>query len=333
MVDGGGGGNSTLGTRQLKIVYVLSSGFDYSSLIWPGDGPPVAASFGWETASIAGLPILNCDLAIIDHLLVDADIPILRSFLQSAAEKRFPVFFRLTDPEMPLRRNSPEYFPFTCRDMQGVHYISLYQPSGPLKDFLDALCVSRWAVLPLAYDARREVNRPMNGRFRQIFLSGARDARVYPGRFAIQQLVSSVGLIRHLVTDLPHPGYNQDGEPLKHAVIGQTYVDFASRYTHFFVCPSCYDVELMKYLECAYAGCVPIGRNCSTLEAHAGECFVTLDYTPKAVAAILRDDDGTLGGMADRYRRKMRELRDPFRLEEHFIKQVRSIPGLALSAH
>ncbi len=58
---------------------------------------------------------------------------------------------------------------------------------------------------------------------------------------------------------LEHPGYPNIGEQLRHNLIFDKFVKFIGGYKYFFVDPSRADLEFLKYTECAYAGCLPVG--------------------------------------------------------------------------
>ena len=81
----------------------------------------------------------------------------------------------------------------------------------------------------------------------------------------------------------------------------------------------------MKYVECGQAGCVPIGDPPNSLKAHVRHCFLSYSgRTMELLKAI------TVGGremteMAAEYRRILRAIRDPSRLNASLEDQIRTI--------
>ena len=81
----------------------------------------------------------------------------------------------------------------------------------------------------------------------------------------------------------------------------------------------------MKYVECAYAGCVPVGVPATSLNAAVGHFF--LPYAARAFD-LLRDVSQPIKALEERatgYRAAMRELRSPPRIIGDFCAEVRSM--------
>jgi hypothetical protein len=129
-------------------------------------------------------------------------------------------------------------------------------------------------------------------------------------------------LLRLAVHDLPHPGYPDLGVRLKHGVVRERFVSYAAAYTHFFLCPSLYESEFAKYLECAYAGSVPIGLLPKSLALSVKDCFLTWCGSTHELLRALAANLDDMRFIASQYRTVLRSLREPAFLVRNFEEQI-----------
>jgi len=310
---------------QMKLMYFVSSGFDYGTVIYAGVGPRFAQPFGWPVAPIRTIMDAPCDVGLIDGRLTGDDLLQLDEFLSLSPARRFPVFFRLSDPDMPTYTRESDLYGLRKKDYPGVHYMSLYDPAGPLLEFTQSLKRSQVVRISYPYDLSREIDTAFCSRRRQVFLSGQQNKRLYPLRHTLHQARASRWLARLAVTELPHPGYADIGRPRKHEIVHERFIRHAAQFTHFFLCPSRYRVELMKYIECGYAGCVPIGEPPDSLKHELGHCL--LPYTGRTTQLLkaVSADRHEMMERAGEYRRIMRRLRDPATLNAALEDQIRTV--------
>ncbi|MBW8909712.1 MAG: hypothetical protein JF620_11960 [Mesorhizobium sp.] len=308
----------------MRIVYFYSDTHPYEKAIYPGVGPAFARPLGWETRPISGLDDGNFDAGVVDNRLEDGDLTRLKRYLALPAEGRSAIFFRVSDPDMPDSTNPNTRFIFDCADIGGVHYATTYDPEGAFLAFTRRLKASRIIRLPYAYDSSREVDFPLSGRSRRLFLSGSNSSTLYPTRYGLRRKRRWSPLLRYLVYDLKHPGYPEHGKAPGHDITHDRFVALAARFTHFFLCGARFNVELMKYVECAYAGSVPVGVPANSLSMAAKKCF--RPYTARTFDLIgdLRQPIGKLAERAAAYRTAMRELRSPAKVIDDFIAQANS---------
>ena len=305
----------------MRIIYFVSPTFDFSTLIYPGVGPAYARSFGWPTASLDALSRTPCDVAVIDNRLTPPDRAHLDREL-AAPRRNFPVFFKLSDPEAPHYRDESTRYIFAKRDVAGVHYLSIYDPQGPLLDFVASLRRSQVLRLPFPYDATREIERDMGSRRRRVLLSGAQSPAYYPLRYGLHRRRRFDLLLRLAVAELPHPGYADVGEGLRHNLVFEAFIEHAAQFTHFFLCPSRYRVEFMKYVECGYAGSVPIGEPPDSLAPEVKDCFIVYSGKARELLRALAADRREMAERAAAYRAAVRKLRDPATLLADFEAQI-----------
>lgn len=74
-----------------------------------------------------------------------------------------------------------------------------------------------------------------------------------------------------------------------------------------FITPSRCDCEFLKYSECAAAGCLPVGKACSSLPEQAKENMVEIDSTSigKSIKKIFSIPVDEVKEMAQNYRNIM----------------------------
>ncbi len=305
----------------MRKIFFVSSRFPFHLVIYPGSGPEFAAAYDWPVQPLDTIASADCDMAVVENRLDVEDIAPLEVFL-NAKSRRFPVFFKLSDPTMPRSRNPGVRYILGKADAPGVHYLSVYRPAGPLADFVSTLRRSRVAIAPFAYEPSREVAVAFAERRRRIFLSGARSRRLYPLRESLNRRVAWNPLVRRLVDRLPHPGYPDVGERKRHDVVRDRYVQRAARSTHFFLDPSRYGVELMKYLECAYAGSVPFGAPALSLRSLSGADFAESQCRTRDMRMAIGMPLDEMDAIASTYRAAMGAARDPRRLDAHLDDQV-----------
>ena len=308
----------------MKIVYFVSSKYPYDTVIYPGVGPHYARMFGWPVATFEQMADTDCDAGVIDNRTLPADHAFIDGFL-ARSTRRFPLFFKLSDPDMPTYAHETARYVFDKKDAAGVHYISIYDLEGPLREFARTLKRSRVLHLRFPYDRSREIGTPFEHRRRRVLLSGAYGRELYPLRSLLRRQRRTNPLLRLAVSNLAHPGYPESGQPRRHDITFARFIEHAARFTHFFLCPSRYRVELMKFSECAYAGCVPIGEAPNSLRDEVGDCFVTYSgHALQLVKELTQDRDAMLA-RATEYRRIMRVLRDPVRLVARFEEEIATV--------
>lgn len=116
-------------------------------------------------------------------------------------------------------------------------------------------------ILPYPYLESEEVHKPSRYRnLNRLILTGADVKGIYPTREKLYGISSHSGII----DTLRHPGYS--GKGWNTGKIGNGYMRLLSNYS-FMACTTCVeDYELLKYIECAEVGCIPVGDIPSSLK-------------------------------------------------------------------
>lgn len=109
-------------------------------------------------------------------------------------------------------------------------------------------------TLPYPYLKSEEMQKHVTHRIDDsIILTGADVKGIYPTRESLYSLTDNCNSL----TSLRHPGYS--GKGWSTGKIGSDYLNMLSNYI-FMACTTCNEsYELLKYIECAEVGCVPVG--------------------------------------------------------------------------
>lgn len=245
------------------------------SLICRDAGPPYAKSLGLEWSGVESLskPAASGEVLIVDSTLNDGEVRSVHEFIE-----RQPtiVLLKVVDPYWVRGNYGKHKSAYSalvethCR-LPNVALLSPYQPSEWLR-----MVVEKYdpKLLVLPYPYVLEAEQPLtfehfSARLDRAILTGALSARKYPRRARIYRLRYLLPRYRRNFDLLEHPGYPIPGEARRHNLIFDDFVKFIGGYKYFFVDPSRADLEFLKYTECAYAGCVPVGTPASSMSEAA----------------------------------------------------------------
>jgi len=184
-------------------------------------------------------------------------------------------------------------------------------------------------LLTLPYPYTIESEQPLraetfNKRLDKAIISGSTGRRKYPARARLHLRRWISKRYRSGFDVLEHPGYPDIGEPLKHRHLFGDFVRYLAGYKYCFLCPSRADLEFLKFTECAYAGCVPVGVAASSMPREARELFLSeksfLDSLRSQPAAKRNRDHFE---RAQAYRQLMSACRRPDDLLEMLLRFAR----------
>jgi hypothetical protein len=266
--------------RHMQLRFVCGENATYASLISSDHGAPYAKSLRLPCCGVSTLsePAAAREAVIIDDNLTGDEARLVRKFVE---RQETPVLLKVVDPYWVRGNHGRRKTTYSaliethCR-LPNVAILSPYEPSEWLKMVVDKFH-PKLLVLPYPYVA--EAERPLDfegfsARLDRAVLTGALSGRKYPRRAMVRRLRHILPGYRRNFDLLPHPGYPNLGEPLRHNLIFDNFVKFIGGYKYFFVDPSRADLEFLKYTECAYAGCVPVGQPAASLPAAARRLVV-----------------------------------------------------------
>jgi hypothetical protein len=257
--------------HSMQLRYICGENATFASLIARDAGAHYAKSLLLPCCGVSSLgePASGSEAVIIDNNLTEDEAMLVRKFME---RQQAPVLLKVVDPYWVRGNHGRRKTTYSalvethCR-LPNVAILSPYEPSEWLKMVVDKFH-PKLLVLPYPYVA--EAERPLDfegfsARLDRAVLTGALSGRKYPRRAMVRRLRHILPGYRRNFDLLPHPGYPNLGEPRRHNLIFDNFVKFISGYKYFFVDPSRADLEFLKYTECAYAGCVPVGQPAASL--------------------------------------------------------------------
>lgn len=311
----------------MEVRFVVSHAHDHQKKICRDTGPRYAESLGLAWVDITSVDPAGCDALIIDNDLSDAEVGLARRLID---RESVPVLLKMVDPYWGRENRAPTQRPYirlveeAC-SRANVGILSVYEPREWLADLVSRQR-PRCVVLPYPYLVDQELPldaENFSARRDRAILTGRISRRRYPLRaqLALRRMFS--WRYRKNIEVLRHPGYPDIGHTLQHSILFDNFVRFLAGYRYCYLCPSRADLEFLKYTECAYAGCVPVGVAASSIAREAHECF--LDET-SFLESLRREPASTRHRehfeRAQLYRQIMRASRQPENLRERLIEFV-----------
>jgi hypothetical protein len=315
-----------------QIRFITANDASLARLICRDAGPTYAESLHLPWANVEALmahPAWTKDTIIIDHVLNDAEVPPVREFIERQSTL---VFLKVVDSywsRATKGKNISSYSRLveTHCAFPNVAILTPYEPREWLKSTVDQN-KARVLILPFPYVTAAE--RPITldnfaARFDRAILTGALSGRKYPRRAMVRRLRYFLPRYRKNFDLLGHPGYPNLGEARRHRLIYDEFVKYIAGYKYFFVCPSRADMEFLKYTECAYAGCFPIGAPAASLPAAAQRLFLDTGAFLNSMREPAAARDRRHYPMALEYRKIMAESRRSEALRERLIAFARAM--------
>jgi hypothetical protein len=258
----------------MPLRFITGENPTLASLMCRDAGPAYAKSLLLPCSGISSLrEHASRDALIIDNNLTAGEAGIVQEVIE---RQQGPVLLKIVDPYWVrgnYGRHKSAYAALveTHCARSNVAILSPYQPSEWLKMVVEKFN-PKLLVLPYPYVA--EAEQPLeltsfSARLDRALLSGALSGRKYPRRARVYRLRYLLPRYRRNFDLLEHPGYPNLGEARRHNLIFDDFVKFISGYKYFFVDPSRANLEFLKYTECAYAGCLPVGTPAASLPAAA----------------------------------------------------------------
>lgn len=294
----------------MNILYLLSKDINYKKLICHDAGPEYAASMNWKTDFFKKDYSFKRDVYyVIDNRISSQECEILKAAIQTNQSILFlpkivdPYFYNITH----------YYYHFLADVAQciNVRLLSVYEPKE-LTLYLSSFAAHKPIHIPYAYDPSREIGLDcLNSRTKKVLISGALDQTLYPYRAAIF-LKTRRSILRLFFPKLSHPGYAEmNNSNFSHNIVGDSYVNYLGKYRWMLVCGTRAEVELLKYYECAYAGCLPVGKPPSSYPDEMRELF--LQIAPKNLSwSFLRM---RFGWRKSKHIKTVQQIREFLRLE------------------
>jgi len=289
-------------------------------------GPKFANALGIEYLAINESISCKDGVFIIDTCFYPEDLEILEEKIK-LEESSFFFFLIVDNHPTAIKRNTASYKAAHswCKKYKNVFMLCVYSMIPTFQKNLELREVPAKKCLFINYPYNDEYECSLNKkdflkRKDKISLTGRINNKFYKYRL---QFFKNVG--KNFWEQLGHPGGYYKRQ-LKHKVVGKRYIDYLSGYKLMLVTPSIYGYELLKYSECAEAGCVPVGICPSTLP---NEIMITLPNDVKKweskVKDIVKFPAEDLYNMAIKYRNFFTQNRSKIGIKEKIHKFISEI--------
>ena len=315
------------------FIYLVSNKLDYSLLICPDAGPNYAINLGWKWDYVDNISrYLDTGTTIIlDTRMFEEEYENVLAAIISNPDTSF--IGTVTDPYYQECIDKPLYkFLFKTTTLPNVRYLTQYQPTEIIAFLRNIKGADSMLVLNYPYLKEKEISHPFEGRKNKIIFTGSLSSGIYPER-ALFRYKYRRSPWRLRIDDLMHPGYPGPNDRFAHEKVGSSYIRHLSGYQFMYLGASRCQLEFMKYSECAYAGCVPVGYSPGTFGDSLKKYVVTIDNRRlhKSMLKIFSIPIRERKEIAAGYRKDFAQQRDPALLNKIFtdflVKQKCELPS------
>lgn len=248
--------------ENYNILYLISNSFDYSKMICSDNGPEYSKDRGWATSKL-NIQDFGNKILVVDNRIYPQDEPYLRYLLRNTTNK---IVFKVVDGMEDAINNYVNQFLLSIPPKENIYFYSPYQSSYVFDLLKKKHGTSRCYFLPYVYNPDYEIPFDLGKKKNKLIVSGSISQYAYPIRWKIHTETHRKWWSFFKVDYLPHSGYPDIGMKQRHTITNEKYIQFLSHYMFMLVSPSVWDYELLKFRECAYAGCYPVGALASTID-------------------------------------------------------------------
>lgn len=242
-----------------NINYIVSDHLDYEKLICNDAGPGYAESMHWKTVKLNSLKEFSpYEIYVIDNRIEENECAKLTCLFQENPKIIFIV--KIVDPYF---EHSDHFFYKWIKNSIGyknIRLLSVYEPKELTALFSKSLS-KPIIYIPYPYDASKELPlKKLKQRKNKLIIAGSINKIIYPYRSKIWAKTRR-SISRFFFNVLKHPGY-QEITNLKpgHNLIAGNFILHLSKFKFMLLCSSRCRIEFLKFHECAYAGCLPVGE-------------------------------------------------------------------------
>lgn len=307
--------------------------FTYSDIIYVGSSKPLICRDGnLQYARSMDLNFITYDeLRWMDskslYFIIDIsagwttseDMDIIEEFVDRIPSKRMSIRLvdqfehqRDTDTYLRMAKMSIDY----CIPIIGTYDVDYYDLDVEL-------------IIPYPYLDNEEIKVPINERIlSSAILTGANVKGIYPMR----ETLYSISYDSERINTISHPGYS--GKGWKTGIIGENYLKSLSKYM-FMICTTCNEsYELLKYIECAEVGCIPIGEVPNSLKETEAEKYI-VEIPNEALISPTSFDSWYLNTMnkidyhrySVSYKNCIKSMRDKDLLKDRLLTYINKMYG------
>jgi hypothetical protein len=180
-------------------------------------------------------------------------------------------------------------------------------------------------TIPYAYNIENERKISFEKRKKMIVVSGSLASASYPLRWYFHMSTYHKIWAYRKVKYLKHPGYSDIGQKQHHQIIGERYLNYLAEFRFMLVTPSKFDYELLKFRECAYAGCCLVGEIPGAINIPKSQLPGIINFEEPIKEQIRRlytNNNDTIIKSILNYREWFRINRDPEKLNQILLQKI-----------
>lgn len=244
---------------MLPVLYLISNCINYDLLICNDAGPGYAQDMGWKYIYLNDFKSADDQtVIIIDNRIQEQEISRVETIITQNANTIF--FLKIVDPYYDSNITH-HYYQFLSKIscVKNAYLLSVYE-SKELTSELRIKFQNRFKHLPYPYLKHKEIN--VIHKKNQIIISGSINQNIYPYRYNIWKKVTRSITRLTFFAILNHPGYPEinSQKANTHGIIKAGFIKYLAQFRYMLLCPSRCNIEFLKFNECAYAGCIPVGQ-------------------------------------------------------------------------
>ncbi len=310
----------------MEKVLILSQEFDYSRLIAYDAGPVYAMGMGWKYDFLNNIELYQNSIKIIDSRITESECFEIESYLQLNKNSFF--LFKIIDPYQESCPNNYYYhFFLRIKNFENVFFLTPYIPQEAIQE-LNIITMGKKVIFsPYPFNDIYNIEDNLASRTKKIIFSGSSNPSVYPYRVQFLKKVKFNPCLYNKVSILRHPGYPDVGDKLVHEIIGDKYIEYLSQFMFMFISPSRCGLEFLKYSECAYAHCVPVGKSPLSFSPQLKKFFIELNFDDlyRSIKRIFSMPVSELEDLSKQYYLTYQQERNPELLNsqlDNFLEEV-----------
>ncbi|WP_412467657.1 hypothetical protein [Pedobacter sp. KLB.chiD] len=308
-----------------RVNYIVSDKLDYSKLICNDAGPGYAKSMSWDVVRLSSLKKFSYnEIYVIDNRIDKSECDYLASCITENPEITFIV--KIVDPYLEHQNSFYYKWIISILKHENIRLLTVYEPKELTAEF--AVLTNKPIIyIPYVYDEAKEQRLDnLLQRKSKVIISGSINKIIYPYRSKLW-LKSRRSLSRIFFTVLKHPGYQEMQDlPPAHKFVADKFISYLSGYKFMLLCGSRCNIEFLKFHECAYAGCMPIGEAPTCYPNEIKSLFkkispITIFFS--ALKVIANWEERNHIEVVEKYRDFLRNSRNQAVLHQSFLDQLR----------
>jgi hypothetical protein len=320
-----------MGIKLDEVIYLLSSDKKiYQKRTWD------TAHTGVAYADSMGLKynIIDFDkkfngVYLLDTMIHESECLRIIEILNKFKDSIF--LFKIIDPYFEYERGK-HFFKllFKIAHFRNVFFVTNLYPKELTQELNAYTNERKMLFLPYPYQEQKEIKcieYDFLGRKNKICFSGAVNDLIYPNRSLFIKKWKYNPLLWNKIEKIKHPGYVDSNDKQLHNVVGDFYVEYLSNYRIMYLDASRSYLEFVKFSECAYAHCFPIGESPASFDSSFKQYFKEINYSKlsSSIKYVLSINQKEQFNIAQGYRNIFKKERNKILLQHKLLDFLNNI--------